>query len=387
MAENPKISFWRSAEAPNKQNKEGIIWFDSKEGRIKLYKNDKWDDYTQGNVVDAEYSSNVLTITKNVNGTLATVEIDLNGISGINELGNKIGQLETSITTINENIDAINGTLTGVNNSIADLQSAVSGIEDQINTKIENLDATVYSVELGEDAQFDIKDMATNHIAVKIVQTNGKVTDVDVYENNIASKSDLDDVNDKLDNLTSTLVGTVKNQDNSFKDANKSIREIATDVLTETLVAEDANAAYDTLQEVSAWIKNHPESAAAMESQISANKSSLENLTPRVDEIEETIETLTSAFEENDSAFAGIFNVLNDRISETIADITPGDYITVGMGTETRGEGDEQYDVTAATVGVITASIDEVEATNKDGLAVTSDVKTYIDNLLLWAEY
>jgi hypothetical protein len=57
-----------------------------------------------------------------------------------------------------------------------------------------------------------------------------------------------------------------------------SIRDIAVDVLTETLVKDNAADAYDTLQEMSAWIQNHPENAAAMNTKVSNLETAVSNL-------------------------------------------------------------------------------------------------------------
>lgn len=52
------------------------------------------------------------------------------------------------------------------------------------------------------------------------------------------------------------------------------VKKVSIDVLTETLVKENALEAYDTLEEVSAWIKSHPEDAAKMNLDITALKES-----------------------------------------------------------------------------------------------------------------
>ena len=56
-----------------------------------------------------------------------------------------------------------------------------------------------------------------------------------------------------------TLVGT---------DASQSVRQIATGVLTEALIPEGAKESLDTLQEIAAWIQQHPDDATAMNGKI-----------------------------------------------------------------------------------------------------------------------
>ena len=55
------------------------------------------------------------------------------------------------------------------------------------------------------------------------------------------------------------------------------VGDIAVDVLTETLVSETATEAYDTLAEMSAWIKSHPEDAAAMNTAIQKNVTDIQS--------------------------------------------------------------------------------------------------------------
>jgi hypothetical protein len=91
---------------------------------------------------------------------------------------------------------------------------------------------------------------------------------------NYATKDEVSDLVDmsvvtELQGKVDTLVG---------EDADKSVRDIAVDVLTETLVSETATEAYDTLAEMSAWIKSHPEDASAMNTAIQKNVIDISNL-------------------------------------------------------------------------------------------------------------
>lgn len=90
---------------------------------------------------------------------------------------------------------------------------------------------------------------------------------------NYATKGEISDLVDmsvvsELQGKVETLVG---------EDANKSVRDIAVDVLTETLVSETATEAYDTLAEMSAWIKSHPEDASAMNTAIQKNATDIQS--------------------------------------------------------------------------------------------------------------
>lgn len=62
-----------------------------------------------------------------------------------------------------------------------------------------------------------------------------------------------------VEGKVTTLIGS---------DAAKSVRTIANEELTAKLIPESAKESLDTLQEVAAWIQQHPEDAAAMNTAI-----------------------------------------------------------------------------------------------------------------------
>lgn len=68
---------------------------------------------------------------------------------------------------------------------------------------------------------------------------------------------------DAVEGKVSTLVG---------EDAGKSARAIANEELTKQLIPEGAKESLDTLQEIAAWIQNHPDDASAMNAAIAALK-------------------------------------------------------------------------------------------------------------------
>lgn len=218
MAVYPNIKFYRRAEAPSNPQ-EGYIWFDVTTKRLKIYKSNDWEDYS-GKLVDASFANNILTITKQ-DGT--SVSVDLSGL-----------------TTV----------------------------DSRISTAINNLDATVGSTSFSQNTNSAV---TTAHVAVQVVETNGKLTKVTVAEKDIASASTLSSLTNTVSDL-SDAIDVIKGSDTG------SIRDIAVDVLTETLVKDKALDAYDTLQEMSEWIKNHPENAAAMNTKVSKLETAVNNL-------------------------------------------------------------------------------------------------------------
>lgn len=105
-----------------------------------------------------------------------------------------------------------------------------------------------------------------NHLRLSSVtnETTGATT-YTLGENDIASAQELRDVS----NLVNTLV------DN---DSNKSVRDIAMDVLVEQLIPESASESFDTLKEIAEWIQSHPSDAYQMNVSISWLNDTIENL-------------------------------------------------------------------------------------------------------------
>ena len=85
-----------------------------------------------------------------------------------------------------------------------------------------------------------------------------------------AEKTLTDDLSAANGKLT-TLIGT---------DANKSARAIAAEEIAKQLIPENAGEALDTLQEIAAWIQEHPGEAAEMNKKITA----LETKTGTIDD-------------------------------------------------------------------------------------------------------
>lgn len=93
-------------------------------------------------------------------------------------------------------------------------------------------------------------------------------------------KADLDDFN-TLNGKVTTLVGD---------DANKSVRTIANEELAAQLIPGNADEALNTLQEIAAWIQEHPGDAAAMNTAIGNNTKAISDEVTRATGRENAIE-------------------------------------------------------------------------------------------------
>lgn len=102
--------------------------------------------------------------------------------------------------------------------------------------------------------------MTKDELLLKLVATeslDAAINDIIAYvkQNRSAIDANISTVNGKV----TTLIGS---------DAAKSVRTIANEELAAQLIPSTAKESLDTLQEIAAWIQNHPDDASAMNTAI-----------------------------------------------------------------------------------------------------------------------
>ena len=184
----------------------------------------------------------------------------------VNELAN--GQVKTNteaIATLNGGANTEGSVAKAVADAKAGLETKISAVDakavaaqtaaDNAKSAADAVDAKVGAVPEGSTVMTEIqkvKDAAYNDAEVRgLIKTNA--------DNITALTGRADAVEGKV----STLVG---------EDAGKSARTIANEELTKQLIPEGAKESLDTLQEIAAWIQNHPDDASAMNAAIAALK-------------------------------------------------------------------------------------------------------------------
>lgn len=92
----------------------------------------------------------------------------------------------------------------------------------------------------------------------------------DLATKDTVAKTDLDtNLSDEISTATSNI-STLGSQVSTLigSDTGESVRSIAADELAAQLIPQNAQEALDTLQEISAWIQDHPDEAAAINSKL-----------------------------------------------------------------------------------------------------------------------
>ena len=174
------------------------------------------------------------------------------------------GQVKTN----KDDIAVLKGTGEGsVSKAVSDAKSALEAKITAVDTKaagaqtaaeaaqvdVDALEAKVGTVDEGQTVMGIIKNIQANaydDTAIKaLIKTNAD--DIDALEGRATA----------VEGKVTTLIGD---------DASKSVRTIANEELAKQLIAEGADTKLDTLQEIAAWIQQHPKDAAAMNQAITA---------------------------------------------------------------------------------------------------------------------
>lgn len=137
------------------------------------------------------------------------------------------------------------------------LETAV-GTGGSVDTKISNAIGALDVTDTAEDGKYV---SAVSEVDGKVVVSRVALPD---YTDTYAAKdhdhaiADVTGLQTELDKVT-TLIGS---------DAGKSARAIANEELAAQLIPEAAKESLDTLQEIAAWIQQHPDDASAMNTRI-----------------------------------------------------------------------------------------------------------------------
>lgn len=126
---------------------------------------------------------------------------------------------------------------------------------------------------------------------------------------------------DKVIKHIKTLVG---------QDKNKSVRDIAVEELAKQLIPENANEALDTLEEIAAWIQNHPDDASAMNADIEELK---KNMGIGEEMINSEIQRSKAKDEEHDTKITDLSDLVEEIEKQGTAAIEKGENVikTLGM--------------------------------------------------------
>lgn len=186
----------------------------------------------------------------------------------------------------------------------------ISGLADYISGKVDDT-----------DTNYQIVKVDANNYKLQSKTKGGSWIDVAGSTINIPS---YDDTKVKQDIATvtgkvTTLVGS---------DTNKSVRAIAAEELAKQLIPSTASESLDTLQEIAAWIQQHPNDASDMSAAIAKMEEQLAGIAETDGGVAALIASKISEFSDTLAAIAKTGNV-NDLVQ------TAGDVVVLNCGNAT----------------------------------------------------
>lgn len=217
-------------------------------------------------VIDSKDAATLKAATKAAEDLGSNYDAAGTAETKVHELAN--GQVKTNteaIAILNGGADTDGSVAKAVADAKTGLETKISAADakavaaqtaaDNAKNAADDVDAKIGAVPEGSTVIAEIqkvKDAAYNDTEVRgLIKTNA---------DNITNLSGRADA---VEGKVSTLVGD---------DAGKSARAIANEELTKQLIPEGAKESLDTLQEIAAWIQNHPDDASAMNAAIAALK-------------------------------------------------------------------------------------------------------------------
>lgn len=244
-------------------------------------------DYVLAQIEASEFSGNAADVTiadagnlitaTDVEGALAEIAGNVATISGIGEgsfdkaIKDAIGELkvgETSYATVKAYVDALNAAVLkiihGETGSLEDLNTTdKSNLVAAINEVAGNVAAVDYSGKADKVASATSGNFAGLNAEGNLTDSGKKASDFDEAGAAAAvsgyNKGETAKTVKEVATEVATLVGN---------DTSKSVRTIANEELAKQLIAEGAAESLNTLQEIAAWIQQHPKDAAEMNTHI-----------------------------------------------------------------------------------------------------------------------
>lgn len=255
-------------------------------------------------------------------------ETKLTNAEDLNEAINRISTNETDIATLKARVDSLAGGGNGGGSSNEELTTAVNMLEarvgsvegnlqkeidrataaeGQLSTNLESLISRVNDLSTTVESNKTSTDTQLGDLTTRITEAESTINKHDAAINSVMAKASANEgkilglegsVQD-LDGILDTLVGA---------DTDKSVRAIAIEVLVEQLLADGNTENFETLQQLAAWLADHPEEAAEMNLAIQQNSAAISSIQDSVNKHTTTIESLQERLNSLSSEDGGLLS-------------------------------------------------------------------------------
>lgn len=127
-----KLKFYRKNVAPTEGLVAGAIWFNTSDKTIQIYTGSEWEKYA-GNLNNATWANNTLTITKHDGSSIA---LDFSDMASATVMGKMLTAVGLNADgTFKKNATNYGGSATSIGGEISAIDSALKGVSDNLGTK------------------------------------------------------------------------------------------------------------------------------------------------------------------------------------------------------------------------------------------------------------
>lgn len=254
----------------------------------------------------ADLAAAVLDISKN-KGDIEIIKAQIEDLTGT-------GGGDSSLTDL---ISTLSARLAVAEGSITDEIARATAKENELNANIAQVSGDLSNLsELVNTNETDIENKLSN-LAERVSTNEQNISDASELLMSTVSKVDKQATTittvqgsiEELEGIVNTLVGS---------DADKSVRAIAIEVLAEQLLADGLTENFATLQELAAWLADHPEEAAEMNAAIQANATAISGLQTTVGSHTASIEGMLKTLQDIQDENTGILALANQHADTEI---------------------------------------------------------------------
>lgn len=199
--------------------------------------------------------------------------------------------------------------ISAANAKAAAAQTAADNLKTYVGTIPKGATSTDVVSYVNEKTAGIATDASLSALTKRVGTAEGKITAAEGNITNLSGRADA------VESKVTTLIG---------KDAGKSARTIANEELTKQLIPENAKDSLNTLQEIAAWIQNHPDDASAMNAAISALKTKVGDI-PKGATATTIVAYIKELVDAEKTRATGVEGGLNTRVKAVEAKLGDGD--------------------------------------------------------------
>lgn len=225
-------------------------------------------------------------------------------------------------------------------------QTAADNLKKYVGTIPESAAAKDVVAYVDEKTSGIASDAELGKLKDRVTTAEGKIT---------TAEGDIDALKgraDAVEGKVTTLIG---------EDASKSVRTIANEELAKQLIADGADEKLDTLQEIAAWIQQHPKDASAMNQAITALKTKVGDI-PEGATADTIVAYIKELVEAEKTRAAGAEGGLDTRVKAIETAIGEGGSVADQISAAVSTEKDAREAADKALDGKITAANTSIEA-------------------------